>query len=78
MQCPAFNKSRKVSRCILEPLLEQNHRHRLGIAARDAFRDAFDDGAGAGLLNDCPQANCDIEADTAEVACAAPTVPITA
>lgn len=50
----------------------------LGIAARDAFRDAFDDGAGAGLLNDCPQANCVIEADTAEVACAAPTVPITA
>lgn len=48
----------------------------LGIAARDAFRDVFDNGAGAGLLIDCPQANCIVEPATLEVACAAPSVPV--
>jgi hypothetical protein len=48
----------------------------LGIAARDAFRDVFDDGAGAGLLVDCPQANCIVEPQLEQVACAAPSVPV--
>ena len=48
----------------------------LGIAARDAFRDVFDDGAGGGLLIDCPQANCIVEPRQFDVECAAPSVPV--